>query len=187
MIANNGDIYFRIHDYIYKLVNDKDISLRLVDVFTKTEIPLQTFITAAKLYGIILNRANAVDENQACSKPIKSRRSDKSNQVGEMSARLIRQPYITFISCCVISSKYYKDIAFNNESWGNVSCLDKFQINEFERLILNALDYKINTAGDGNIMADVQLFLRRSEFGPNEAASENFDVKHFIKKMFCFS
>lgn len=190
MIPNSRDLYLGIHEYIHQLVGDTDVSLRLVNVFIRAEVPLQTFITAAKLYRIILNRSNNVNSTKPNS--IKSMGMSnmgfkvkmKSNS-GEISEKLIKDPYTTFVSCCVISSKFYKDIAFNNESWGEISCLDKVSINEFERNTLSVLDYKVNSAGDSSVMKDVQVYLNRAE--PPENNQDVFDIRCFIKKLFCFS
>lgn len=189
MIPDSKNLYLSIHEYIYHLVRDRDVSLRLVNVFTRAEVPLQTFITAAKLYGIILNRAEYESERSANEDP-KAHRKDcsfeKSKLIGRMSAKLIRHPYPTFISCCVISSKFYKDIAFNNESWGCVACLSKNEINDFERITLGVLDYKINSAGDGTVMSEVQTHLRRSGFDASEVNPKIFNFGYLMKKLFCF-
>lgn len=200
MAPDSRDLYFGIHEYIHQLVGDMDVSLRLVNVFIKAEIPLQTFITAAKLYRIVLNRANTEKENvnfikkknstgiqSSCISRDKDLSVDKSKYIGMVSGKLINCPYATFVSCCVISSKFYKDIAFNNESWGGISLLNRDEINKFERDTLSVLDYKINSAGDSSVMKDVQMFLDRSMVDTVDRGPEVFDFKCFIKKLFCFS
>ena len=101
--------------------------------------------------------------------------------------KLSKYPYQTFISCCVISSKFYKDISFNNESWGGVVFLSRNEINEFERLTLATLDYKINNAGDSHIMTEIQEMLRRSGYEVSNTNHKAHIIGYIMRKLFCFS
>ena len=65
MIPDSTSLYLSIHDFIFNLVRDKNISLKLITVFARAEVPLQTFITAAKLYRMILTRANLEKEKKS--------------------------------------------------------------------------------------------------------------------------
>ena len=173
----NKNFYFSIHEYIYELVGDWDTSLRLVNVFTRAEIPLQTFITAVKLFTLVKNRAT----------PERNSKTNNSTLQKNNIVKLVKYPYTTFISCCVISSKYYKDIPFDNESWGGLSCINKYEINDFERATLTVLDYKINSAGDKHIMNEVQNFLKKAGIDNTDRRANVFDLKNFIKNLFCIS
>lgn len=189
MVPDGRSLYLSIHEYIHNLVRDRDISLRLTNVFIRADVPLQTFITAAKLYGLILSRASLESERKysECKYSRDNFTHEKSKYIGKMSSKIIKNPYQTFISCCVISSKFHKDIAFNNESWGGISFLSKNEINEYERIALSILDYKISSAGDGHVMSEVQSLLRRSGYEIPSVNQKPFDFRYLMRKLFCFN
>lgn len=190
MLQYKADLYFYLHGYIHGLVGDQSVSLKLVEVLTRAEIPFQTFITAAKLYQKIQSRAEV--ENELSSQPKIDKYSKKAppsraKSVGKASMQLIKDPYTTFVACCIISSKFYKDIAFSNDSWGGLTCLHPYKINECERQTLDVLDYKVNSAGDFNVKSDIDAYLRVSGY---EGLVESDDdkgviLKNVIKRLFC--
>ncbi|KAM0680447.1 hypothetical protein GINT2_001507 [Glugoides intestinalis] len=168
MYSDIKNLYSNIDGYIYQLVGDTAITARLIDVLTRTEIPLQTFVTAVKLYKMILNKKKAVILKKEAS-------------------RVINNEYLTFMACCIISSKYYRDIAFTNESWENITKIEKGLLNTAERVGLILLEYQVNTHGDAIILNTILAILRNENTQTIERDKTRMKkIKKLFKKALCF-
>lgn len=188
MPIDSTNIYPTLKDFIHELVGDKISSMRIVSVLGRADVPLQTFITAVKLYRMVLNRSNRM---RIVSKGIRSGRSEPSEFRTVLSSEehnVLRDQYLVFVTCCVIASKYYRDIAFTNESWESVSEIKMQNLNETERLCLIVLDYQVSSQDDHLVHEVVAGVLKRSGIEISEGAmGRPGRIKMLMRKILCFN
>lgn len=178
MAVTSKDIYRHLTAYIYELVGDNNSSLRLVNLLTRADVPLQTFITSTKLYKMILNRVNRLDSRYL---------SNRQFHITKEMSDILKNQYLIFLTCCMITSKYYRDISFTNESWENVSETSKSLLNESEKICLTILDYQISGQGDKLVYDRISEILRRAGVDyRNEKYEKVSKVRTFLKAMLCF-
>ncbi|ELA41839.1 uncharacterized protein VICG_01191 [Vittaforma corneae ATCC 50505] len=188
MHANAKDLYSNLFEYIHELVGDRVPALRLVNTLVKADVPLQTFVTAVKLYKMILNRINRVEMWGADSCGVNFRILKRRPFLDSNNFEILRNQYLIFLSCCVIASKYYRDVAFTNESWELVSETDKRSLNEAERVCLMALDYQVSEQGDGSVLESILKILNNSGILLNERNTGPIKrIKVLVRKVLCFS
>ncbi|KAM0681140.1 hypothetical protein GINT2_000925 [Glugoides intestinalis] len=103
------------------------------------------------------------------------------------ASRVINNEYLTFMACCIISSKYYRDIAFTNESWENITKIEKGLLNTAERVGLILLEYQVNTHGDAIILNTILAILRNENTQTIERDKTRMKkIKKLFKKALCF-
>lgn len=215
MYNTNRELYVSLGEYLSELANDKAVAMRLVDVFIKADIPLQIFATTVKLYKMILKRGacslklggykSTTGSTQACpaSGILNTYPSTiglveagiASNQIISVQiiphvefAQLLEDSYVAIIACCIISCKYYRDIAFTNDSWEHVTSIDTRTLNNAERLSLILLDYEINSLGDGQVIERVRRILQeKGVHVAQDSQSSEKNVRMLVRKLFCLT
>jgi len=188
MHANAECMYTSLHDFIYELVGDRISAARVVNILNHANVPLQTFITAVKLYRMILNRTNRMSIMRHTQGVNLGGQSSRTQSLSQDELGVLRNQQLVFISCCMIASKYYRDIAFTNESWEVVSGTARRHLNESERICLIALDYQVNGQGDHLVQESVATILKRSGIIlTDKALGRGVKFKNMIRKLLCFS
>lgn len=188
MHANAKDLYSNLFEYIYELVGDKIPALKLVNVLIRADVPLQTFVTAVKLYKMILNRVNRVELQSARSYEQGFHILKRKPFLDGDCFEVLKNQYLMFLSCCVIASKYYRDVAYTNESWELVSETDRRSLNEGERVCLMALDYQVSGQGDSLVLESILGILKSSGVPLNERSMGPIKkIKVLVRKVLCFS
>lgn len=209
MYNTHRELYASLGEYLSELVNDKVIAMRLVEVFIKADIPLQIFATTVKLYKMILSKREVPgrecgsglaysDPSLKTNKPSTRFPESKSQKISYLASiqavppseivKLFSNSYITIIACCIISCKYYRDVAFTNDSWEQVTSIDMHTLNNAERLSLMLLDYEISSLGDNQIIERIRSILQGKNMdmsGCNQNSERK--VKTLVKKLFCLS
>ncbi len=166
--------------FIYSLIGEKAAASKTVGVLILADLPIQTFVTASKLYRIIINRTNRI----SCQTefPALKRRPLFEEDVAE----ILKDRYLIFLSCCMITSKYYRDISFTNESWVTVANIDKKRFNCAERAYLLVLDYQINVQDDSLVFASINDILKKSGLEiADQGIKSTSKFKSLIKKVLC--
>lgn len=147
MYANLRELYYKITPYIIELIGDQRQAVRLAELLPNAKFPLQSFLTAAKLYLKLLEIRNEKDPESIASK---------------MKEYFYNNFYVFIVVSC-ISAKYYRDVPFTNSSWENITYFPLNDLNEFEIFVLEILNYEIDAVGDFEIYRRVKLELRKRE------------------------
>lgn len=186
MHYNQNELYNNLYEYIFGILGDNISSLKIINVLIRAEVPLPTFVTAVKLYSIIQNRLNNTEvkpRQSLFSKLTQGRRS----KITRENMKVLEDKYLLLLVCSIISSKYYRDIAFTNESWEGISDMDKRMLNEAEKTALLALDYHVSSQGDGVVLKAITGSLRKAGILiPEQENTSRGKFKGIIKKVLCF-
>lgn len=187
MHYNQKELYNNLYDYIFGILGDNILSLKIINVLIRAEVPLSTFVTAVKLYNMIQNRLDKVEISPKQS--LFSRLTQgKKNKITKESIKILEDKYLLLLVCSIISSKYYRDIAFTNESWEGISDIDKRMLNEAEKTTLSMLDYHVSSLGDGIVLKGITNSLKKAGILiPDQDSTSKSKFKGMIKKVLCFS
>lgn len=186
------ELYEKLLPYVCEIVQNNEIALKLVDVFIKVNLPLQNFITSAKLFIKIYDLKKYVTSNYNLMKNIIEPKMNnlKSliflNYSNSTIINYYDNKYIIMISCCIISSKYYMDTPFTNHSWQEITGVSLDKLNEFEKITVEILNYEINTIGDDEIYLRTQKELKEATVVCKKEKKEKKE-KSYLRKLFCMA
>lgn len=186
MHYDQKDLYNNLYDYIFAILRDNISSLKAINVLIRAEVPLSTFVTAIKLYNVVQKRLRS-DEFVPKQSLFSKLTLRKKHKITKEDTKILEDKYLLLLTCSMISSKYYRDIAFTNESWEGITDIDKKMLNEAEKVALFILDYHVSSHGDGVVLNEITSCLRKvGILIPDQESTSRHTFKGIIKRVLCF-